>query len=106
MWKDGTFWLPNGMGFYAAIIVYNTSNGIGSVEQSVGGKWVALARVNHLGNMYKLVTPDGYRNPTGGTGKSVSIRVKNKAGQLYGTYSVKFSCGASTCTSPTDAASS
>jgi hypothetical protein len=41
MWMDGSRWLDNGMGFFAAMIVYNTDNGIQGVEMLDQGTWCA-----------------------------------------------------------------
>lgn len=39
MWMDGSRWLPDGMGFHAALIVYNTDDGIAGVEMLDNGTW-------------------------------------------------------------------
>ena len=41
MWKDGSKWLDDGRGFWASLIIYNTAEGIGTVEQKVGNSWCA-----------------------------------------------------------------
>lgn len=43
MWKDGSKWLDNGRGFWASLIIYNTADGIGSVQQKVGNSWYAYS---------------------------------------------------------------
>jgi hypothetical protein len=101
MWKDGSKWLPGGGGFWATLIVYNTDNGIGSVEQKVGNSWVRLGQLNHLGNMYVMKQPNDYRSLVGP--KSFVVRVSDVGGQPYGEFDVEFSCGDSVCGTPTDA---
>lgn len=61
MWKDGSKWLNNGQGFWASLIVYNTANGIGSVEQKVGSSWCELSTFHHMHayrNLGLLDTPN------------------------------------------------
>ena len=66
IWKDGSRWFPNGGGFWATVIVYNTPNGISKVEQQAGGKWVALDTLWILGQQFTLTAPDGYMAQTNG----------------------------------------
>jgi hypothetical protein len=39
MWMQGSMWLDAGMGYHAALIVYNTANGISGVEILDQGTW-------------------------------------------------------------------
>eukprot|EP00892_Ulva_mutabilis_P000953 jgi/Ulvmu1/10859/UM007_0033.1 len=105
MWKSGSKWIPNGKGFYASVIIYNTSNGIGGVRQKVGSKWVNINTLNHLGNMWVLQRPPDseYRSPSGGSGKSIQMQVLDVSGRSYGTFSVPWGCGSGVCGSETNA---
>lgn len=42
MWMDGSRWLDDAGGFFAALIIYNTPNGIDGVEMFDNGEWCAL----------------------------------------------------------------
>lgn len=105
MWKSGSKWKANGKGFYAAVVIYNTDNGIRSVEQMSGNKWVKLSPLQHLGNMWVLQRPPDseYRSPSGGSGKSIKLRVTDAQGKQYGSYSVSWMCGSGVCSSEVDA---
>ena len=105
MWKSGSKWKANGKGFYAAAVIYNTDNGIRSVEQMSGNKWVKLSPLQHLGNMWVLQRPPDseYRSPSGGSGKSIKLRVTDAQGKQYGSYSVSWMCGSGVCSSEVDA---
>lgn len=106
MWKSGSKWIKNGKGFYASIIIHNTSNGIGGVQQQVAGKWVNIQPLNHLGNMWVLQKPSDneYRLPNGGTGQYIKVRVMDKDGEYYGSYSLKWMCGGTgACSTEVDA---
>lgn len=104
MWKSGTKWIPNGKGFYGAVIIYNTSNGIGGVRQKVGSKWVNIKPLQHLGNMWVVQRPPDseYRSAGGGTGKSITLELLDVQGSVYGQYSVKWACGSSACRKEVD----
>jgi hypothetical protein len=39
MWMQGSRWLDAGMGYHAALIIYNTANGISGVEILDQGAW-------------------------------------------------------------------
>ena len=41
MWMEGSRWLPDAMGFHAALIIYNTADGIAGVEMLDNGTWCA-----------------------------------------------------------------
>jgi hypothetical protein len=101
MWKDGSKWLSNGGGFWAALIIYNTANGIGKVEQQVGDSYVAVSQLNHLGNMYVMEQPADYCSPP--APKSITVRVYDVDNALYGEFEVEFSCGDSVCNPSKDA---
>lgn len=100
MFKDGSKWLPGGGGFFASLVVYDVSNGIGSVEQKVGGSWTTLSNMNDLGQQFILQQPANYRSYTS---RNFDIRVTDVNGLEYGTYNVKWPCGDSVCGSYTDA---
>jgi hypothetical protein len=89
MWQDGSKWLKDGFGFWAALIIANVPNGISKVEQDVGGSWVAATRINQLGQQWELERPDQTR---GYSSRSIPVRVYDHDGKLYGTYDIAFNC--------------
>ena len=106
MWKQGSKWIKNGKGFYAAIVAYNTPNGIGAVQQKSCGKWNNVRPLNHLGNMWVLDKPCDaeYRKPNGGAGQKICVRVMDVNGSLYGEYCLVWECGGTgSCPSEVDA---
>ena len=102
--KDGSKWTARGT-FWATVIIDNVANGIGAVEQKVGGAWEPLSPLVHLGNMYVLARPDNAKNGKGGAGQMVTLRVKDVTGATYGDYEVEWVCGAEACGEWTEAPS-
>jgi hypothetical protein len=90
MWQDGSKWPKDNHGFWAALIIGNVPNGIGKVEQDIGGSWASCPRINQLGQQRELMKmgPDA----RGFASRDITIRVYDVAGKLYGTYSVPFNC--------------
>jgi hypothetical protein len=103
MFKDGSKWMPNGKGFFASLVIYNVSNGIGLVQQKVGGTWKTLSNLNDLGQQFIVEQPTEYRNYAS---RSFDILVTDVNGLEYGTYNVKWPCGDSVCGGYTDAPTS
>lgn len=92
-WKSNSKWIRNKKGFYADIIISNTSNGIGSVEQDMGnGSWRQLSTNAWLGQQFSLEMPGDYAMFTGSETRSFNLRVKDTNGQPYGTYRVVMNC--------------
>jgi hypothetical protein len=103
-WKDGSKWLADGRGFWAALIIYNTEAGISSVDQKVGESWVSLQRLAMLGQMWVMATPDNYRTYRGASDRQFRIRVFDQRGRRTGTYNVWHECSeTSGCAATVDA---
>jgi hypothetical protein len=98
MWKDGSKWVNGGYGFWASLIIYNVPNGIGSVQQKVGGAWKECAQLSALGQQHQMHQPENYR---GGGAREFEIKVTDVNGSPYGEYKVPFNCESS-CGSNTD----
>ena len=94
--KDGSKWTASGT-FWAVVIIHNVSNGIGGVEQKVGGSWQAISPLTHLGNMWVLARPANAKNGSGGNGQTITLRVKDVDGNSYGDYGMKWACGGEPC---------
>jgi hypothetical protein len=95
--KDGSKWQSNG-GFWWSLIIYNLPNGIGGVEQDLGGgEWVSLETLEQLGQQWVLEPPSNMAGP-----KEATVRVTDADGKVYGTYKVAFPCS-DTCSDNTDA---
>jgi hypothetical protein len=103
MFKDGSKWLPNGQGFFASLVVYDVDNGIGGVQQKVGGEWKALTNMNDLGQQFIMAQPTEYR---GYSSRSFEVIVNDVNGDSYGTYTVQWPCGDNVCGAYTDASAS
>lgn len=95
MWKDSSQWQEDGAGFYAALIIYDTDNGILKVEQQQENSWEELETLLWLGNQYVLNEPYNYRDVT--APKEVTIRVSDMSGELYGTYTLSLEICSDIC---------
>jgi len=104
MWIKSSNWIPKGYGFFGGLMIYNVANGIGSVHQKVGNKWVSLKPLLHLRNQWICQKPSNYVSaPNGGAGQHIPIRVTDISGKVYGEYNVAFTCGSTHCSKDTDA---
>jgi hypothetical protein len=76
--------------WWCPLIVHNTPDGIGAVQQMVNGNWVAVPQFQQLGNMWELrmdgTTPSEIR---------VNVSGKSSGSAPYGVYVVTFAsvCG-------------
>jgi hypothetical protein len=87
--------------WWCPLIIHNTPDGIGSVQQLVNGNWVAAPQFQHVGNMWELrmdgTTPSEIR---------VKVSGKHNASAPYGEFAMTFAgvCD-SVCSQPTVAPS-
>lgn len=81
-----------------SLIIWNLPNGIGSVEQLVGGDYVACEPLAQLGQQWIMQPPSDISGP-----KEVTVRVKDYDGNVYGEYRVSFPCGSDPCPDQIDA---